>query len=228
MDKYLFTGFDAECWNKYGTSWIASLKEFARFDGRVVVYMHDYSWTDVPEKLKLNAEVITNSGPGIGRDRTISLAEHFIAEHPGIHVHWDCDVYFQDSVDPVYEYPDSLVSSGTGMLGGSNEVWALFFDFYRLVQLVRPTSLVETVVKFNNHIPSMSRPLEDIWNFSDLSLLKWDNGYRYKDRIVPVVQNSQLDEYSFPNNYQSVYRKWRGTYLPKNLLHNHKTNIQAE
>ena len=237
MDKYLFTGFSADYWNKYGTSWLASLNEFSQFDGKSIVFSHDTLPSSAIEKLETSGVSVVGpwSEPAAGgRDLTLLMAEPFIKKHPGTYFHWDGDAYFQDSVLPLYESGTALVICGTGMIGGQGDAWKTFFNFYRLAQFVRPMNAAQVVCELVRCTPGLIKKEADVWNFSELELLNWDNGFKYQNRLVPVVHLSkfkadpQVDEFTFGSKYPTAYRKWRGCHVPKTVLSNQKVNMPPE
>lgn len=227
MEKYVFTGFSAEYWNKWGISWLASLKELAEFDGKSIVFAHDTLPATVLSKLESHGVIVVDGhAGGTGRNRTLLMAEPWIAKNPGVYIHWDGDVYFQDSLDPLFEIAaTSMVSAGNGMVGGPSDLWALFFDFHRTAQLVCPMSVIDALDQFNKYLTSFATPVDSVWNFSNLPALKWDQKFTRNDRTVPVIHLSEvkfLPDFHFENKYPHLHARWKGLHIPTKLVNNHK------
>jgi len=232
------TSFDNKYWTDWGTSWVASLKELAKYKGKVlVINMGDLPFGAQVRLKELGFEII----PAIRRyqpplDRFLTLA-HYCRDNPGYYAYWEADAYFQAPLDAAFgteqlqcaidrtEFSATHGQYDTGFLAGPAPAWDVFGKFLAFAADFGNRSDRNILNAFARHFHGRVLEAEPRWNCTAVTNLKWDNGFYLGDQLVNVVHpagplKNMLDgrQYLFRERHKGIYDDWRSWLLRGNAL----------
>jgi len=228
MDKYIVTSFDDKYWNDWGTSWVASLLELAKFKHKVlIINMGDLSYGAQTRLKSLNFTIIPSvhkfKNPPLDRFATLS---NYCRNNPGHYAYWEADVYFQTDVDEVFEGDrltccanhDDLGKTkqfNTGFISAPHHIWNIFGTFLEFAAdfgNISDQNILNTFIHCFDKLVTVGK---DKWNCTTLTNLQWNNGFYLQDELVNVVHPAgplkyMVDgrEYLFSGKYKSLYEDW--------------------
>lgn len=180
MERYLVTGSNTVFWNSWGLSWLASLKEFANYNGKVlIVHKGDFS-PNLLEKIRKHVNATAIPTPGISEKARLDVyaaVAEYSRTQPGVYVYYDLDVYFQDSLEELFAAAANNIvlckNKNPGMLGGSHESWQLIQNVLNLLSLTNPQANENTLVQcLSDHFARFVETQDNIWNFAAIPNLK--------------------------------------------------------
>lgn len=168
MDRYVVTGFDDNYWPSWGSSWILSLKEFAKFNDNILVVDLGLSQSAKAKLSDFGAYVLPAKGKGrLGIFRTIS---DFAADYPGIFAVWDADVYFQKPIDEIFELARHkiAITENPGFYAVSGQSFPWLREMQDMLSFIfRNDIFFHESLK--NHFLSCREIIDNTWNFIDVS-----------------------------------------------------------
>jgi len=105
VKRTIVTCADSNIYNTLLVSFIGSLKENAKFTGEIAIIDYGLHPLEVARLKELGINVVPalDTSRPIISDRFTSLSALF---KEGLIAEWDCDVFFCDSVDDVFEYAE--------------------------------------------------------------------------------------------------------------------------
>lgn len=193
MQKYAVTGFDENHWNRWGTSWLISLKELARFDGEIIVVGFGLSASIREKIISTGAMYLPGDFTGNIREDTLRKITELSIGKPGVYAYWDADVYFQINVDEVFDLAkDKFVVSANrnpGFLAGPHWQWQYLKDIQNMMIFVegRPDVYACLVKNFGEFVSTV----DNTWNFTDIPSLKPEgNLLAHKGHIPHAIHPS--------------------------------------
>lgn len=145
----IVVGFTQEYWEQWGVSWLATLKEFARFSGNVFFVVNGLS--------EITLQNLSKYGQVLHNDTINSLEivkQIFsLMNSEEKYLFFDADVYFQDSFDELFSF-DVLLLSNKGLFGGTKAQIEGFLQFYKITQLVQSYAFAEVMKFYGKYFPS--------------------------------------------------------------------------
>lgn len=169
----VFTGFNEHYWAHWGSSWIYSLREVAKYKGQIIVVdcgLSDSTRNKINEK---EALVVKNDEPGEIRLRVFNEISRYSKKNKGNFVYWDADAFFEQKIDQVFdEISDKLIicnNRNAGFLGGPFYQWVFLEDIVKFMSLTKEEKTSNSVLEclrknFNKFLHQVSNK----WNFIDL------------------------------------------------------------
>ena len=238
MEPCVVTSFDQKYWTDWGTSWVASLKELARYEGKVLVI----NLGDLPFGAQTRLETLGFTViPAIRRykpplDRFLTLA-HYCRVNPGYYAYWEADAYFQAPLDGVFrteqlvavldrtEFSPSKDKYSTGFLAGPAAAWDVFGSFLAFAAEFGNRSDQNILNAFARDFQGRVAEAEETWNYTAVTNLKWRDGFYLGNELVNVVHppsplkyNQEGRQFLFRERYRQLYAEWRSWLVNGNNL----------
>lgn len=169
----VFTGFNESYWANWGSSWIYSLREVAKYKGQIVVIdcgLSDSTRNKINEK---EALIIKNNEPGEIRLRVFNEISRYSKKNKGNFVYWDADAFFEQKIDQVFdEISDKLIicsNKNCGFLGGPFYQWAFLEDIMRFMSLTKEEKTSNSVIEcLRKNFSKFLQQVSNKWNFTEL------------------------------------------------------------
>lgn len=170
MDHYVVTGFDEPYWNYWGESWIISLIELAKFDGNILIVDLGLS-TSIKKKLTDFGAYFLPGETECQNKRASILRSvtDFSIKYPGIYAVWDADVYFQKSVDEVFDLARDqiVITENTGFYAGQDKDLVWLRETQEMISSLYGEVFVCDFLK--QSFPQKVSILDDTWNFTNVT-----------------------------------------------------------
>jgi len=173
-ENFIITGFDESYWPRWGSSWILSLREKAKYEGNVFVV--DCGLSDFTKNKLISKNVFfLNSNPELPdvRTKTIDAIANYAKDYSGNYVYWDADVYFQESIDEIFEIiSDKFIISNNhnhGFLAAPFYQWSFIKDIENFIRLGH--DVVSHYSIFNSLLLDFSNLVtlvDNTWNFTEI------------------------------------------------------------
>lgn len=167
MDRYVVTGFDDNYWPSWGSSWILSLKEFAKFKENILVVDLGLSSLTKHKLSKFGVYVLPAKGEGqLGIFKTII---DFASNYSGIFAIWDVDVYFQKPIDDIFELAQHkiTITENPGFYAASSLSFPWLNEMQDMLSFIFKNNTFFHESLKNNFL-SCREIVEDTWNFVDI------------------------------------------------------------
>jgi hypothetical protein len=206
----IIVGFTHEYWLQWGVGWLASLKQFARYDEQIVFVLHDSFPKITVQQLSKYGVVIQLTTSKDYCYETINAALSMMKKTEK-NIFFHGDLYFQQSLESLASY-ERLFYAPNGLLGGTKSQFEDFLQFYKITQLVRSYAFSEVIALYAQHFPFIER-LPEIWH-PELSLLKWNEGFYIHNELAQLIHFGSLktspeaNNYKFQQKYFSIYEQW--------------------
>ena len=227
MQRCIVTSFDKQYWQDWGASWVASLKELAKYKGKVIIInLGDLPFGALGRLKELGFNVI----PAVRRfdrpplDRFVTLGL-YARDNPGYYAYWEADAYFQADVDGVFEgsrlactidrsnLPGNRFHAG--FLSGPSPAWEVFGNFLTFAADFGNTSDQDILNDYCRCFGRLVDVADDHWNCTDLANLKWRDGFYLGETLAKVVhpagpfkQMSDGRQYLFSEKYKNLHDDW--------------------
>lgn len=216
MEQYVVTVVDEKEWQPWGLSWIASLRDLARYKGKVLVVTDDAPPHFLDRLRQTGVNVLVSKG-GV---RT--LAE-FAGKNPGLYAFWDSHVYFQEDITAVFGQTPGCVENSSFMVAPS-QVWEFLADFQNLASFLDHPA-TDLMALFTKHFQVLFNRLSPTWAFSDIvSLKKTRDKFLYLDEPIKAVQFTDFflpllveKNIFFWEKHKAVYDNWLNLYGTKTI-----------
>lgn len=186
MQTYLVTAFDNNSF-RYGISWIASLKELAKYDGKIVVIGFNLT--------SRNKDIILATGVQLIEEEACDDFKKIIFNHileigskeNAVIAYWDPVVYFQKDISEVLNLAENnLIACVPGFLAGSSKCWQLIKDLNKIFSFLNLNEEYDQVLL--RHFSGLVQEVDSCWNFSELGKLKDKSGILcFRDQPVNVI-----------------------------------------
>lgn len=217
MSNYVFTGLDENYWTHWGSSWIYSLREVAKYGQEIVVVdcgLSDSSRKKIVEK---NATIIKNEENGEIRLRTIKEISKYAKSNKGNFVYWDADVFFEECIDDIFkEIKDRIVFSenkNIGFVAGPYYQWVFLEDVYSYTNLAKQNP--RSQILFNcvlNNFEKFTTYVSNTWNFTDLKIIN-DKNLEVDGGKPKVIHPTGLIKFSLENKGFLFHERKNEEYL---------------
>jgi len=194
MNNFVITGFNESYWQKWGISWLASLKHIAKHDpNQIIIFGYDLSPGTQKKIVESGIQLLPGKYSGDIRSDTLFAICELASKKPGIYVYWDADVYFQEDISEIFKLAneDILVSSNQnhGFLAAPDYQWFYMKDLFKLISFVGDTATIHECL-FGS-FQKFTVQVDNTWNFVDLPRLKNNEDLlTYKDKVQKVIHPS--------------------------------------
>jgi len=213
LKKFIFSAFNSEYIDKYGASWIASLKEKSNFNGIVVLIALGYSCSKVVDALKLEGITVINADDEEDRRKVVfDIIANLQKHSDGVYAYWDIDGYFNGDVNEIFDMcNDGNVhianNSSLGFVCGNNQAWNIYSqyrDFENACGL-KP-SMYEFITQ--NHSVSL---VDSCWNCLaiDSASAIMSKFYHYPRIIRNTPDGMSRFDFYFDKTNQDMHDRWR-------------------
>lgn len=214
MDRYVVTGFNEYYWHQWGVSWIASLKELAKFDENILVVDFGLSQITKNKLIEYGAYLL----PGVGSDFRVGIFNailDFSKKYPGIFAIWDADVYFQSNIIEIFGQAKNnlLITKNPGFYAGTHEHIQTLSKIQTLVSHIQNAHFFDCL---KNYFPQLYLEVDDSWNFTDVAQNIDDKKVIHPTGDIKKMFNNQ--NIAFWERHKDIYNKYAGTYGVKRLL----------
>jgi hypothetical protein len=177
MSNHVFTGLNEKYWDHFGSSWIYTLREVAKYQGEIIVVdcgLHGLSKKKILEK---GAKIITGSEANDIRIETIKQVSKYAKENKGKFVYWDADVFFEENIDKIFEEINEKIllteNGNPGFIAGPHYQWAFVEDIMNFMQTAKQPITSPAVFKcLIDHFEKFIRHISNTWNFTGLSQIE--------------------------------------------------------
>lgn len=202
--NYVVTGFDENYWERWGLSWIISLKELAKFQGTILVV--DFG---LPQSIK---NQVKNLGayllPSQGEAHRLAILEAisgFAAKYPGVYAIWDADAYFQSSIDEVFELASRqiVLTESPGFFACPHDQFGRLNKIKQLAELFQ-----DSIHNCLSYFPNAYTKIEDAWNYTqvaNLQELDCQKVIHPEGRIKALMTGKKI---AFWERYPDLYEKY--------------------
>lgn len=166
--NYVVTGFDEHYWNRWGISWIASLKELAKYQGTILVVDFGLPKPIKNELKELGAFLL----PGKGSSHRVGILNaigEFAAKYPGVFAIWDADVYFQSNIDEIFDLANHkiLATEYPGFVACSHDQFVKIGNIQKLA-----TSFNDSFHNCLSFFPDSYTKVDATWNYTQVANLQ--------------------------------------------------------
>lgn len=170
MQTYVATGFDDNLF-RYGISWIASLKELAKYDGKIIVVGFDLSNKNKDKVLSTGVRLIeeppSDNIKRITYDHIIKIA----SEEDAVFAYWDAVVYFQKNITHVLQLAEKkFAACSSGFLAGPSKYWTILKDLKNIASFLNIDCEYHAILL--QHFSSLVQEVESSWNYYEPARLK--------------------------------------------------------
>ena len=191
MKNYVVTGFNEPYWKQWGSSWLISLLEFAKFDPKQILI------TGFNLSLKTRKTIIQTGVSLICKDQsdnirfdTIKSIIDLAIKEPAIFAYWDADAFFQEDISDIFKIAknDLFVSSNLkhGFLVGPSHQWMYIQDVINFMSFFNDKSNLHNCL--TNHFKKIVFTTDDTWNFTDVGRLENHNSkLQFKNTTQKVI-----------------------------------------
>jgi hypothetical protein len=212
MNNIVLTGFDENYWQQWGLSWIISLKEFAKFNGSIIVVGFNLSTTTVSKLAEFGVTLLTGEGKDI-RVGTLNAIQKIQFENPCVVAFWDADVYFQEEIDEIFDLAKNqiVITNNAGFIAFPNEKYSDIKEMQDMVTFVEGVFVFDYLKHYGVNISI----IDDTWNYVDLPNLQEVDGKLGTDKVQKVIHPSGHiktlltgKNLTFWDRYKDIYNKY--------------------
>jgi hypothetical protein len=191
IKEYVVTGFDENYWYFWGSSWLASLREFSKQSPEQIIVVGFNLSENTKSKIN-DTGVSLFSGIYSGNIRydTIQFITDLAKKENAIFAYWDADVFFQDDISEIFKIAnnDLVVCSNLnqGFLAGPSHRWMFMSDILNIMSFFNDKSdPCNFLIKYHDDFITK---IDNTWNFTDIPHLKdVDNKLSYKNQLQKVI-----------------------------------------
>lgn len=161
------TGFNEKYWPVWGSSWLISLKELAKYSGPIVIVGYNLSPQTSKNIKNQNVKLVTGKYTGNYRADTFRHISELEGE---VFAYWDADAYFQKDISEILEKAKNefLISNKPGFLAGSKKNWQSLRDIQKIVNFMGD---VDPYKYLTDYYSNALTKVEDTFNFVDVTKL---------------------------------------------------------
>jgi len=221
--NFVVTGFNELYWNKWGSSWILSLRRY--YQGHVLIVdcgLSNQTKTKLKDK---NVLIIENifSLKDI-RTSTIKTLANYAKTNEGKYAYWDADVFFQEDIVEIFSIiSDNFVISknhNSGFIAAKSSLWERLVDINNFVNLAcKEQDFNETFLSLVKNFNKSIDEIEDTWNYTDISEISiQEDKVKIKDEIKKVIHPSGNIKYALENKNFLFHERNKEEY--ENLIEN--------
>jgi len=173
MSNYIFTGLDDRYWDRFGASWIYTLREVAKYQGKIVIF--DYGLSGLAKKkiAEKEAVVIQSEKKEDIRFETIKQICKYAKTNKGKFVYWDADIFFEENVDELFEIVEDKIllaeNKNPGFIAGPHYQWAFIEDIIGFMDMAKQKANPSLVTEcLEDHFEKLIKYVDNTWNFIGL------------------------------------------------------------
>jgi len=203
--NYLCTALDKRYWDPWGVCWLASLREIALTQAKLLVF--DYGLTTAATDLlqSQGVEVIKRNLRYVHRFDALSLMIELSKNSDDKFAYYDADVWFQNTPDAIFDYIDDQIvlckNKNLGFYAFNKHCLNNFSYFCTISQFLREDKVFE---KFVSCYDSCLRTIDNKFNCIELP------------NLVDIKGELCIDE--TPQVAIHPFNRLKGMSLKKNLL----------
>lgn len=217
MNKFIFSCFTEEYFEKFGAGWIGSLRELSNFDGMVVLLSLGYKRQRVMDALKTCNITVIHEEDRVNKrqivfDKIADLQKH----SPGCFAYIDFDGYFNGDINPLFEESNDgnlhiCENLSMGLVCGNNKAWEAYGDYRKFENVC---GLQPSMVDFLSNNSNMSK-LDSSWNCLNLDVehVEKSKFIHYSSGIKKIPDGVDSLNLSFCQRNQDLYAKWKSIFF---------------
>ena len=176
--NYVVTGINEGYWQNWGSSWILSLRDVAKYQGKVLVVAHNLS-DSTKNKLKSKEVEIIECEKDEANVRTSTIRKIMERAEKGNNkfVYWDADVFFQEEIDSIFNLIEDkfLVTKNLnkGFIAAQGKRWSTLEDVEKFMELAKDNIIYENMFDLLvKNMEKLTTKIENIWNFTEIQEAK--------------------------------------------------------
>lgn len=223
MNKFIFSSFTEEYFDRFGAGWVGSLREVSKFDGMVVLVSLGYKRQRVLDILKSNDIAVLHEDDDDNRRQIVfgKIAE--LQKHsPGVFAYIDFDGYFNGDINPMFDESNDgnlhiCENFSMGLVCGNNEAWNSYGDYRKFENVC---GLMPSMVDFLSNNRKMSK-LDSSWNCLDLDTEHIESAkfLHYSTGLKQLPDRIERSELSFEKRQPEHHAKWNGLFFENQRQH---------
>lgn len=220
IKEYVVTGFDENYWYFWGSSWLASLREFTKHSpDQIVVVGFNLSENTKSKINDTGVSFFSEVHSGNIRSNTIRFITDLAKKENAIFAYWDADVFFQDDISDIFKIAnnDLVVSSNLnqGFLAGPSHKWLLMKDILNIMSFVNDKN--DPCKFLIDHYDDFILKIDNTWNFTDIPHLKdIDNKLSYKNQLQKVIHPTGQIKMAMKNKNILFFERFKDLHLSIN------------
>lgn len=192
--NFIITGLNERYWNPWGISWLASLHELAQTKAKPVIV--DFGLSHISkEKIKtFDVIVYEAKKDSTTRNSCLNTIANLAKDIDGNFVYYDADVWFQNSVDEVFDrIEDSLLmtkNKNPGFIAGNSSSWKKYGNVHSITTALKDHNKTDCMLRF---FESDITFIENRFNFVNLPDLKESgNNLVFHDVVQQAIHPTGL------------------------------------
>lgn len=224
MQTYVVTGFNNNFF-RYGISWIASLKELAKYNGNILVVGFNLSSLNKDRILATGAQLIEETALVDFKKITFHHLSEIANKENAVFAYWDPFVYFQKDISEILRLAESnFVACAPGFLAGPSKYWKYISDLNRIASFLGVNAEYDQIL--SEHFGGFVKKIDSLWNYSEPAKLKDNSGllsfrgepanaiYIYDEIEKFVIAKNIL----FWERHREIFQKY--------IKHNNRNNLK--
>ena len=176
--NYVVTGINEGYWHNWGSSWILSLRDVAKYQGKVLVVAQNLS-DSTKNKLRSKEVEIIECEKDETNIRTSTIRKIMERAEKGDNkfVYWDADVFFQEEIDGIFDLIEDkfLVTKNLnrGFIAARSKRWNTLEDIEKFIELAKDEIVYEKMFDILvKNMEKLTNKVENTWNFVDIQEAK--------------------------------------------------------
>jgi len=228
--NFIITGLDQKYWNPWGASWVASLKELADTKATIVVIDHGLTKNTKDRLAEYGVVVYKSTSNGEYKNATISTIIDLSEQMEGNFVYYDADVWFQRSVDDVFDKIEDKIliskNANSGFLAGNTKCFQKYKMASKLAGFIKDDKIFDCFATYFDYNLNF---IDDRYNFTNLpDLTEKENELYHGDDVVHAIHPTGIlkkislnKNLFFYERYPDLHKEYvycEKNRLPKKLL----------
>lgn len=217
-------------------AWLASLQKLAEYKDNIIVVGFNLTQITQNKLADANVTLIPSFAQSNYRHHTLLEISQYAKNNEGIFAYWDADVYFQDSIDPIFDLAKdnfvATVNSNLGFLAGPDYLWKTISKINSLMQFTDDKR--DLFICVLNYFEKFFTHVNNTWNFTDVANLSDIQGLSYKGILQKVIHPSGIIKTMLANKnilFQERHPEYNSLFKKKTfrfIALQHNINIQPE
>jgi hypothetical protein len=227
LNKFIFSCFTEDYFERFGAGWVGSLREISKFDGIIVFLSLGYKRQRVMDALKANNITVLHEDDGANRRQIVFDKISDLQRHsPGVFAYMDFDGYFNGEINPMFEESNDgnlhmCENFSMGLVCGNNEAWNSYADYRKFENACGLMPSMNDFFSSNRKIAK----LDSSWNCIDMDMDHVEKAkfIHYSTGLKQVPDGIESLELSFERRFPDYCAKWKSIFFE-----NHRPHIKLK
>lgn len=176
--NYVVTALDQRYWNPWGISWIASLRELAQTNSKLIVLNTGLTHETLQKLHSLKVRVVQGH-VGINiRNHAVSWAAKLSVEEAANCAYFDADCWFQRGIDDLWGMLENKLvlvqGKNPGFVAGTPRAWSQFASTKNIFDFMKDGDYLDSFIRF---FGQQYAEIPEAWNCTRLQELQDKEGW---------------------------------------------------